>query len=282
MRFLPFALIAIAWTASASPMKCPAGTKRFDCHQLAMNAHLGGGGKVDLATAKTLYADACAQREGASCNNLGVLAVVHPELATDLDPKALFENGCKRLDSVAWDNVRRLASHRDLAIRLSLRAIQMAQSPQRWPELERAASRGGDVFRCEDAVSRTRVATLLADECTAGIQTTCFEAATRATDDTTIVKLFGIGCTAGDGKACHALATRRASAGASDGELLGVWKGACSDKDFDLTEEGTASRKPAEQRIAATLAANYARGSGSTRRRPTRPTAPATWSRPAI
>ena len=104
MRFLPFASIAIAWTASAGPMKCPAGTKRFDCHQLAMNAHLGVGGKVDLGAAKALYADACAQREGASCNNLGVLAVVHPELAPDIDPKALFENGCKRLDSIACDN----------------------------------------------------------------------------------------------------------------------------------------------------------------------------------
>ena len=269
MRFLPFASIAIAWTASAGPMKCPAGTKRFDCHQLAMNAHLGVGGKVDLGAAKALYADACAQREGASCNNLGVLAVLHPELATDIDPRALFETGCKRLDSIACDNVRRLATHRDFAIQLSLRAIQMAQSPQGWPELERAACRAGDVFHCEDAASRTRVATLLADECTAGVHATCFEAATRATDDVAIVKLFGVGCAAGDGKACHALATRRASAGANDRELLGVWKGACSDKDFDLTEAdasarseacarwGTAARKPAEQRTAAALAAAY-------------------------
>lgn len=272
MRTLHLAMIAmLALSAAAweSPLTCPAGAKRFACHQLAMNAHLAVSGKVDLATAKALYVDACAQREGASCNNLGVLALVHPDLAADVDPKALFDAACKRLDVVACGNLRRLATHPDLAIQLSLRSLQLAQPPARWPELERAACRAGDPFRCEDSTSRARVAALLAEECLGGVHTTCFDAATRATDPAMTAKLFDVGCTAGDGKACHTLATSRASAGASESDLVGVWKHACSDKHFDLTEAdasarsdacgrwGAASRKRAEQRSAAAIAAGY-------------------------
>ncbi len=269
MRALVFALIAVARTAAAGPTKCPTGGNRSTCHALAVRAHLGVGGGVDLTAAKSLYADACAQRMAASCNNLAVLALVHPELGKDVEPKGLFEAACSQLESVACDNARRLASHKELAIQLALPGSSLTEGADCWHELERAACHEGDVFRCDDPTSRARVAAALAEECRSGVSATCFDAATRATDDATISSLLGLACTAHDGKACHVLATRKAAAGAKDEALVDLWKGACSDKDFALTDEdaaarsaacarwGTATRKRADQLQAAALAAEY-------------------------
>jgi hypothetical protein len=59
-------------------------------HRLALHAHLTG----DLATARALYRDACDRGEAASCNNLGVLALLHPELARAR--RAARGRGCAR------------------------------------------------------------------------------------------------------------------------------------------------------------------------------------------
>jgi hypothetical protein len=269
VRVLVLTLIAVAQTAVAGSTKCPANAKRFECHALAVRAHLGVGAGVDLATAKALYADACAQHAPASCNNLAVLALMHPELAKDVDAKALFEAACNRLETVACDNARRLATHKELAVELALPGSPFTQGADRWHELERAACRAGDVFRCEDPASRATVAAALADECRSGTPTTCVDAATRTSDEPTITALLGLGCTAHDGKACHMLATRKAGAGIKDEALLDLWKGACSDNDFAVTDEdaaarseacarwGGAARKRVDQLRAAELAAGY-------------------------
>jgi hypothetical protein len=269
VRSLVFILLTIAQTAAAGPTKCPANAKRFECHALAVRAHLGVGGGIDLAAAKALYVDACAQHASASCNNLAVLALTHLDLATDIDAKALFEAACNRLEAVACDNARRLAAHKELAVELALPGSPLTEGADRWHELERAACRAGDVFRCEDPASRSAVAAVLADECRSGTHSTCIDAATRASDEPTIAALLGVDCTAHDGRACHMLATRRSGAGIKDEALVDLWKGACSDQDFALTDEdaaarseacarwGVTARKRADQLRAAELAAGY-------------------------
>jgi len=236
-------LLALSRVALAGgPAHCPANEKPFHCHRLALNAHLGLDGAVDLLAAKTLYAEACAKGQPASCNNLGVLALAHPELGKDVDASAMFAKACRRLDRAACNNARR---SKELAIELALVDSELTADAKRWSELVRAACRAGDVFRCDDAASRQRVATLLASECRAGVTTTCFDAATRTPDEAASAALLAIACTAKDGKACHALATRKATAGASDSALAKVWEGACADADFETAEEDASARSDA-------------------------------------
>ncbi len=235
MRIL-VALVVLSHVAFAAPATCPAGEKRFKCHQLALHAQLTG----DLATARALYRDACDRGEAASCNNLAVLALLHPEEA--VDPKPLFDKACDRLDVTACDNARRFAAHKDLSVALALGDTELTLGADAWHQLVAAACRAGDVFRCDDAASRKRLADLFADECRAGLRTACFDAASKTDDELAANLQLLAGCEKRDGRACHALATRRAAKGAPDGALLDLWKGACADKDWAGTPDDAALR----------------------------------------
>ncbi len=238
-------LISFEVARAAPPAHCPANEKAFHCHRLALGAHVGLDGPVDLQAAKTLYAEACAKGQPASCNNLAVLALAHPELGKDVDARAMFVKACDRLDHAGCENARRVTSDKALAIELSLVDSELTVGAKRWGEMVRAACRAGDVFRCDDATSRQRVATVLAGECRGGADEVCFDAAMRASDDATFASLMAIACNAHEGKACHALATRKAAGGATDTALGRLWQGACTDENFNVTEEDGNARSEA-------------------------------------
>src|SRR5690606_33461227 len=183
------------------PTACPPNEKLFRCHALAVAAHLGIDRPAELAAARTLYADACNKGYSPSCNNLAVLATMHSELATGVDPATLWETACKKLDLAACDNARRLKQHREFAVKLTLGDTLS-------PELKAAACSGGDVFQCDDAASRQKVGALLAEECRGGQHDRCFDAANSAQDGVAFSKLMTLACKQREGRACHALAKR--------------------------------------------------------------------------
>jgi len=252
MRILVLVLVVVSHVAFAAPSTCPAGEKRFKCHQVALKAHLGG----DLATARALYRDACDRGEAASCNNLGVLALRDG----DASAKALFDKACARMEPVACDNSRRLATHKDLAVELALGGTELTLGADAWHQLVADACRAGDVFRCDDAASRERVANVLADECHAGTRGACADAAAHTADDANATALLVLGCKAKDGRACHALAARKGT--------VELWKGSCSDKDWSIGSDETEQRtddcvhwaKAAHSRRAAELADDACNG----------------------
>ena len=251
MRILVL-LVVVSRVAFAGPPTCPKGEKRFHCHERALRAHLDG----DLATARVLYREACDMGEAASCNNLGVLALRDG----GPDAKPLFDKACARMEPVACNNARRLATHEDLAVELALGGTELTLGADAWKQLVIDACRAGDVFRCDDAASRARVAGVLADECHAGTQGACADAAAHTADEAAATALLVLGCKAHDGKACHALAAKKPTA-----EL---WKGSCTDKDWSVGSDENEQRtddcvhwaKAAHSRRAADLAADACNG----------------------
>jgi TPR repeat protein len=271
MRRLVWLALLVAAPAWAAPDRCPAGEKPFHCHALALRYHLGLDIAVDVTVATKLYGDACDKGEAASCNNLAVLANTHPELADHADPHALLKKACDRFEPAACDNARRLAHHPELVVQVALGTSALAEGEGRWHQLEDAACRAGDLFRCRDAASQGRIAAVLAEECRTGTKTECFEAA-QLSGNAAFDELMAAGCADHQGKACHALATRKLAAGAKEDALLALWVGACADKDFEVSADDVAARaeacarwgkvikKPTEVLRAATITAGYCAG----------------------
>lgn len=228
-------------TARADEPRCPPAGKPFECHTDAVRRHLAG----EKAAARSLYEDSCAKGYMPSCNNLAVLLVT---VDPGADPVPLWKRACRPLAAIPCDNLRRWGTHRELARQLIVDDEQASQ-----------ACGAGDLFRCEDAASRQRVAALLVDECRAGETTQCFDAAKLSGDPEVSASLMAAACSAGEGQACHALALKKPAP-----EL---WERACRDADFDVVLEDRASRasscsewakaRPRDNRRAATVAAGH-------------------------
>lgn len=225
MRALAFLL---AWTATlaAAPF-----TKPSQPHARAVRAHLGLGQKPDLAEAVKLYNEACQQKYPPSCNNLAVLALAG-KTSSD-KPEDVFAAACKKLDNAACENERRLAGHREAAVRLSL-IPALALDDKGRAEQHALACKAGDLYECEDATTKSWVGKVFADECRGGHTTECATAARATEDPAEQVKLLDLGCKAKDARACFEVGSRKKDAKA--------WAIACSDADWPTLDADRADR----------------------------------------
>jgi hypothetical protein len=195
-----------------------------------------------------------------------VLVAAHPDLAAGSDPASLWKQGCDRLSYQACDNARRSGAHRELAVRLDLGARELTADEATRATLKQLACTAGDIFECTDKVVAKPAATLLAEECRTGVTGSCREAAELADSEAEVSDLLGRACRGRDGKACYEVAK---ATGGTPAELIALWQGACSDKDFSATAEDATARDEActewgkllhaapELRRAATISDTY-------------------------
>lgn len=224
---------------------CAPSEKLFQCHRRAVQLHLGLGARVDVATAKAIYASACERKYAASCNNLSVLIAASKTAPNNA--AELFDKACKQLDLAACDNARRLKSGAEYAVKLS---FPIGVFDEVSAALAGAACSAGDVFQCIDAPTKSRVAALLARECRGGEVGQCVDAAT-ASPEGDYIELMTLACDQRVGKACYGLAKRQS---ATDQNLKAQdqrWKTACLDADFDLGAEDQAARNEACLQVVA-------------------------------
>ncbi len=224
---------------------CGPSEKLFQCHRRAVQLHLGLGARVDVPTAKAIYASACERDYTASCSNLSVLIAANNTAPTNA--AEMFDRACKRLDLAACDNARRLKTGAEFAVKLS---FPLGVFDDVAAELAGAACSAGDVFQCSDEPTKNRVAALLARECRGGEIGQCIAAA-LASSEADYVGLMTIACDQRVGKACYGLAKRQSATDKNPKAQDRRWKTACLDAEFDLGPGDQMARNEACLQVVA-------------------------------
>jgi len=227
-------LIAILVVMGGIGAAQPSFKKPSQLHAEAVRAHLGLGRRADLAAAVKLYTEACAQKYPPSCNNLAVLAVAGK--TSSEKPEVVFAAACKKLDSAACENERRLGTHREAVLRLSL-IPAIALDDKARGEQHALACKAGDLFECDDPTTKAWVGKVLADECRSGHPAECADAGRASADATEQLGLFDAGCMAKDARACFEYAARRSGVKAQT-----AWGVACTDADWPSLASDRADR----------------------------------------